>query len=86
MTDEELGQAVHLLGCEAAAELGRAVIKHKPFNSLHEGYGVIMEEVCEFFDEVRAWQPDTRDYTKARKELIQVAAMALRTILDVCDR
>ena len=89
MSDEEvkeLGEKVHLLGAEASAELGRAVLKHAPFHSLHEGYGVICEELAEFFDEVRAWRPDTKDYRKARKELIQTAAMCLRTILDVCDR
>ena len=76
---------VRELGAEAAAELARAIVKHAPFNSLHEGYAVILEELDEFWDEVRAWQPTTRDYTKARKEAIQVAAMALRVVLEICD-
>ena len=73
------------LGVQAAAELDRAILKHAPMHSLHEGYAVILEELDELWEEVRAWQPGA-DLTKARKEAIQVAAMALRLVHDVCDR
>ena len=81
-----LGEAAHHLGAEAAAELGRAMLKHAPMHSAHEGWAVIYEELDELWDEVRAWQPSTNDYSKMRKEAIQVAAMALRFVHDVCDR
>lgn len=74
------------LGREAAAELERAVLKHAPMHSAHEGWAVIFEELDELWDEVRAWQPDTNDYNRMRKEAIQVAAMALRFVSDVCER
>lgn len=67
---------------EVRTELERAVHKfQRPQSSPHEGYGVLAEEVHEFFLEVIA-----NDNAKARKELIQVAAMAVRTILEVYDR
>jgi hypothetical protein len=84
--DIVLAEAAHLLGAEAAAELVRAITKHAPMHSAHEGWAVIYEELDELWDEVRAWQPDTSDYSRMRKEAIQVAAMALRFAHDVCKR
>lgn len=74
------------LGAEAATELGRAMIKHAPMHSSHEGWAVIFEELDELWDEVRDWQPATNDYSRMRKEAIQIAAMALRFVHDVCDK
>lgn len=50
-----------------------------PFNSLHEAYGVLMEEVEEFWAHVKVNQKK-RDLDATRKELIQVAAMAAKAI------
>lgn len=68
---------------EIANELSGAREKHPAFNSAHEGYAVILEELDELWDEAKR-----RDASKdaMRKEAIQVAAMALRFIEDVCDR
>lgn len=63
-------------------EVSRAQQLHKPLNSAHEAYSVILEEVDEFWDEVKK-KRSKRDKTKMREELIQIAAMACRTILDV---
>jgi hypothetical protein len=46
-------------------------------HSLHEGYGVLLEEVDEAWDEIKA-----NNHGDAKKELIQVAAMAIRAIVD----
>ena len=65
-------------------ELDQAQKKFLPFHSAHEGYAVILEEL----DELKAhvWQKQSeRDYEAMRHEAIQVAAMALRFIGDVCD-
>lgn len=63
----------------AGAELTRAMRLHGPMHSMHEAYGVIAEEFNkEFLDAVHA-----NDADQARKELIQVAAMALRAVIDV---
>lgn len=59
--------------------------KHWPaFNSAHEGFGVLMEEVDELWDHVKTNQ-HKRDIKGMRKEAIQVAAMAVRFALEICD-
>ena len=59
-------------------EYYRARKKFKPFNSGHEGYAVILEELEELWDEIKA---DNR--AKAHKEAIQLAAMALAYVIEV---
>jgi hypothetical protein len=59
-------------------ELVRAMTKFKPFNNYHEAYAKLLEEVDEFWDAVKA-----DDLPHARKEIIQVAAMALRTLVEL---
>jgi hypothetical protein len=64
-------------------ELERATAANGPFNSAHEGYAVILEELDELWEEVRKKSRE-RDPEKLRKEAIQVAAMGVRFVLDVC--
>jgi flagellar hook-associated protein FlgK len=66
-------------------EVIRAEELHKPINSLHEGYAVIAEELDEFWDQVKRKARD-RDPVAVRTELIQTAAMCVRTITNVLDR
>lgn len=66
--------------------LHKAITKHAPFNTAHEGYAVILEELDELWDEVRAWQPTDHRIPEMRKEALHIAAMALRFIKDVCDK
>ncbi len=70
----------HLVGEEVA----RAKKKFPPFNSAHEGYAVLAEEVDELWDHVKVNQK-RRDLEAMRKEAIQVAAMAIRFASEVCD-
>jgi hypothetical protein len=64
-------------------ELWKAQDKHPKFNSAHEGYAVILEELDELKAEV--WKrPKKRDINKMRKEAVQVAAMATRFLIDIC--
>lgn len=56
--------------------------KHKPFNSSHEGYGVLLEELDEVWEEIK----ESKSYTlskEAKQELIQVAAVAMRMINEL---
>ena len=62
-------------------ELRRATVKHGPMVNAHEGYAVILEEVDELWEEVKAQHPDK---DKQQSEAIQVAAMAARFVIDVC--
>lgn len=54
----------------------------KPFKSAHEAYAVILEELEEFWWEVRK-RDQWRSPAGMRRELIQVAAMAVRAIEDL---
>ena len=65
-------------------EVAVAEFKWPPFNSAHEGYAVLLEEVDELWEHVKTRQ-DKRDLAAMRKEAIQVAAMAVRFVLNVCD-
>lgn len=58
--------------------------KFASFNSAHEGWAVIKEEVDELWDEVKKKKTE-RSVEKMRKEARQVGAMALRFMLDVCN-
>jgi hypothetical protein len=59
-------------------EFLRASGMHAKMHSHHEAYGVILEEVEEFWDECKI-----DDSAAARVELVQVAAMAVRALHDV---
>lgn len=65
------------------AELYRASESFGPFNSAHEGWAVIHEEMEELWAEVMKKQSQ-RSKEKMREEAIQIAAMAVRFIIDLC--
>jgi len=67
---------------EIGDEFREAQAKHKSLNSAHEAYAVIREELDEFWDEVKKKREQRSKYAM-RRELVQVAAMCVRTILDV---
>jgi len=67
---------------QVAVELRVAMQKHKPFNSAHEGYAVILEELDELKTEV--WKNEKlRDSGRLRLEARQVAAMAIRFMVEL---
>jgi len=69
---------------DVVRELRAAREQHpNPFHSAHEGFAVLQEEVDELWEVVRK-----KGCTKQRmrEEAVQIAAMALRFIEDVCDR
>lgn len=66
---------------EVLEELGRAVKAHGSMQSSHEGYAVILEELDELWEHVKTKDGGYNQY--ARKEAIQVAAMAMRYVLDL---
>ena len=65
------------------AECESANLRYPPFNSAHEGYAVLLEEIDELWDEVKK-SPKKRTPALMREEAVQVAAMALRFLIDVC--
>lgn len=66
------------------AELYQATTAWPAFNSAHEGYAVLYEEVDELWDHVKMNQKK-RDLSAMKKEAIQVAAMAMRFAIEVCN-
>ena len=64
-------------------EYQRATAKHGMFNSAHEGWAVIWEELDELWDEVRK-KRSNRDPKAMRGECIQIAAMTLKFVLSCC--
>jgi len=68
---------------EIANEVKSAQQKYHPFNSNHEGYAVLLEEVDELWDEIKE-SKDIKATAGMKKECIQIAAMAVRFIEDLC--
>jgi hypothetical protein len=67
---------------EVRAEYSSAARKFTPMHGPHEGYAVIAEEVDELWDEVKAHD---HNRSRMRNEALQVAAMAVRFVLDVAQ-
>ena len=63
-------------------ELERAQRKFGPFRSSHEGLSVVREEYKELEEAVFL---KSKGVVEQHKEAIQLAAMALRFVEDVCD-
>ena len=61
---------------EITNEYERSMLKHKAFNSSHEGYAVLKEELEELWDEVKV-----DNFEKQRNECIQVGAMAVKYLV-----
>lgn len=80
-TKRHWSKRVHTIVQETLDELAIAMRKFPQFNSGHEGYAVILEELDELWEEVRS-KNGTKEsqYNEAK----QVAAMALRFMHDVC--
>lgn len=77
-----MSDRIRAIALEIAAEVERAERKHRPLNSPHEDWSVIFEELEELREHVRG---DTGRSAEARKEAIQVAAMGLRYVLNLCE-
>lgn len=78
MVDTEHAIVSYVLG-----ELHKAQDKFPAFHSGHEGYSVILEEVDELWTEVKSNQSTPGRTERMKKEAIQVAAMAIRFLLDL---
>ena len=64
-------------------ELIQAKILYPDFHSNHEGYAVIKEEIDELWDAIKK-EKGVRGNEQIKHELIQVAAMAIRFLNDLC--
>ncbi len=67
---------------DMSIELNKAEQLHGSYNSYHEAYAVILEELDEFWEIVRQKTQD-RNNRKAYVELVQIAVTAWRTARDL---
>ena len=79
----QMAQLLHTLE-QIKVEVLTAKAKWPGFNSAHEGYAILLEEVDELWEHVRTHQKN-RNLAAMRMEAVQVAAMALRFATEVCD-
>lgn len=75
---------IRTIAFEATTEAMLGMEKWGPFNSAHEGFAILLEEVDELKEHVWTNQK-RRDLEAMRKEAVQIAAMAIRFALEVCD-
>jgi hypothetical protein len=67
-------------------EFQRARTRFAPFNSAHEGYAVILEEVEELWTEIKDNKRIEANRQKdMRAEAIQIGAMIIAFITECCD-
>lgn len=78
--DNKLGE----ISRDSYEEAEKAMNNWPAFNSAHEAFAVLAEEVDELWDHVKTNQKK-RDIEAMKKECIQVAAMALRFALEICN-
>ncbi len=69
---------------EVQEEVASAEAKWPAMNSAHEAYGVLMEEIRELEEHIFTNQ-NRRNIAEMRAEAIQVSAMAVRLVRDICD-
>ncbi len=65
-----------------AAEYIRASNNFPKFNNAHEGYAVLLEEVDELWEAIKMNQKEEGRTIRITDEAIQVAAMAMRILVD----
>lgn len=63
-------------------EVARAENLFPKMRSMHEGYAILLEEVDELWNAIKD-KDSSQD--KIREEAIQVAAMAIRMVVDCID-
>lgn len=83
MSREQITES-HLSGvlAEVGVEVRSACQQHPSYNSAHEAYAVILEELDEFKAEV--WKKrEQRSDAAMRKELLQTACTCVRAIIDL---
>lgn len=68
---------------EIKKEIESAQSKYPALHSNHEAYAVILEEMDELWDEIKK-SKDVKGNGRIKSELIQVGAMVLRYLNDLC--
>lgn len=72
------------IAVEIIEEYRRATRLFEPFHNGHGGYAVIKEELDELWEAVKSKDPMHMEH--ARKEAIQIGAMAMRFAIDLYEK
>lgn len=64
-------------------EIDNSRSRHGEFTGSHEGYAVLLEEVDELWSEIKK---RNRSFTAMKEECVQIAAMAVKFIEDICEK
>lgn len=83
MVKDELLNAIQRL---IKTEMIKASEKFASFNTAHEGYAILLEEVDELWAAIKLKQSDVNRDTHITHEALHVAAMALRFLYDICSK
>lgn len=82
-TSQSFEEAIEPVLDAVLVELEKACRKHGSIRNQHELYAVLREELEEFWAEVKKAQVSAELSPAAIKELIQIAAMGLRGLMDL---
>lgn len=74
----QVGSQVNDVLAQVELEVISAMTRFASFNSAHEGYAVILEELDEMWDDIKA-----NRVLESTTEALQVAAMAVRYLVDI---
>jgi hypothetical protein len=66
-------------------EYRRASRLHPPFNSPHEGFAILLEEIDELWEAVKMKECEPNRNLYMYEEAIQIGAMAIRFITDCIE-
>lgn len=65
------------------AELESAMKKFPLFNSSHEGYAVMLEEMDELWHEIK-FNKNPQSMVNQKNEAVQIGAMAVKFLMSCC--
>lgn len=71
-------EGLHDMMGRVADEASRAQERYGDFASMHEGYGVLAEEIAELLDAIRMRQNEPGRAMSIETEALQVSAVAMR--------
>lgn len=71
---------------EVRKELLEACYVHPPMECAAHGVRILFKQAYQLYTEVDVRNADEDNRLKMRHEAIQVAAMAIRFIFDICDK
>lgn len=79
-TAAETDAAIREVSNAVNKELDRALTLYGPMINKHQGYAIILEELDELWEEVKAKKCSSE---RMREECVQIAAMAMRFVVDL---